>query len=111
MVTVDEVKSLFNLSMSNEEITPHLDRATLDYSDIDFNNHLEEKEAIGSKTIYYLAPHIWSATSQKAREYDETLETFKDVQKFQEYWLNRVQSIIAKYNKTNRGGGVQWQAI
>jgi len=109
MVTVEEVKELFALSLTDEQILPHLNRATLDYQDIEFSSDLEETEAIGSKTIYYLSPLIWSATSAKAREFEETLETFKDLEKFQEYWLNRANTIVDKY-KTELGG-IKWAAI
>ena len=121
MIEVVQVRELFNLSLSDEEILPHLQRADLDYEDITFSSSLDEKEAVGSKTLYYLAPHIWSKSSAKAREFDETLETFSDMEKFQEYWLNRAEGITKKYkNKDtdgdgeidiNSGGGISWRAI
>ncbi len=109
-VVEEDIKELFApLSLSNEEIAPHLERAALDFSSIEFQTQLEEKEAIGSKTLYYLAPLIWSKTSAKAREFEETLETYGDMEKFQEYWLERANTIIAKYKQNS--GGLQWAAI
>lgn len=109
-VVEEDIKELFApLSLSNEAIAPHLERAELDFNDIEFASAIEEKEAIGSKTLYYLAPLIWSKTSAKAREFEETLETFGDLEKFQEYWLERANTITAKY-KQNKGS-IQWATI
>ena len=118
MVTVSNVRELFALSLTDEQILPHLKRAKLDYKDISFISQDEEIEAIASKTLYYLAPLIWVASSAKAREYEETVETFKDTDKFQDYWLNRAESIVKKYDSNkdgkqdiNSGGGVSWEAV
>ena len=97
MITTNDVKSLFSLSLEDEEITPHLKRAARDFKDIEFKDLDDEIEIVGSKTLYYLAPLIWSKTSQKAREFDETLETFKDMEKFQEYWQKRYESLLSEY--------------
>ena len=109
-VVVSDIKELFaSLSLEDSDISSHLERAELDFSDIEFKSALEEKEAVGSKTLYYLAPLIWSKTSAKAREYEETLETFGDMEKFQDYWLQRANSIVSRYRQNN--GGLQWAAI
>ena len=110
MITVSDVKTLFSMSLSDEEITPHLARAKRDFKDIEFSDREDELEAIGCKTIYYLSPLIWIAQSAKAREYDESIETFSDVKKFQEYWLKRSDEIVKKY-KTDKGGSIKWIAL
>jgi len=46
------------------------------------------------------SPLIWITSSQKAREFDESIETFKDLEKFQEYWLKRADSIKKRYTNT-----------
>lgn len=109
-VVASDIKELFApLSLEDSDIYSHLERAELDFSDIEFKSALEEKEAVGSKTLYYLAPLIWSKTSAKAREYEETLETFSDMEKFQDYWLQRANSIVSRYRQND--GGLQWAAI
>ena len=110
MIEVSDVKTLFSISLSDEEITPHLNRARKDFEDIEFSDNEDELEAIGCKTIYYLSPLIWIAQSAKAREYDESIETFSDIEKFQSYWLKRSDEVVQKY-KTTGGGDIKWQAI
>jgi len=121
MVTVNDIRELFALSLTDEQIEPHLQRATFDYADIEFDFDIEEKEVIASKTLYYLAPLIWSKTSANAREFEETLETFKDMQQFQEYWIKRAEAILERYKNIDidgdgekeirSGGGISWEAI
>lgn len=109
MIEVSDVKTLFSISLSNEEITPHLNRAKRDFEDIEFKDSEDELEAIGCKTIYYLSPLIWIAQSAKAREFDESIETFSDIEKFQSYWLIRSDEIIGKYS--NKTGSIKWGAV
>ena len=110
MITINDVRTLFSISLSDEEITPHLTRAKRDFKGIEFSDDEDELEAIGCKTIYYLSPLIWIAQSAKAREYDESIETFSDIERFQNYWLKRSDEIIKKY-KTDKGDNIKWKAL
>ena len=106
MITVSDVRTLFKLSLTDEEITPHLKRASREFESFEFKSKDDEIEIVGSKTIYYLAPHIWIKSNSNAREFDETLETFSDMEKFQEYWLKRSKSLADRYeNKDIDGDG------
>ena len=110
MVNVAKLKTLFPLSLDEPGITPHLNRAIWDYKDIEFENELHELEVIGSKTIYYLAPLLWVDMQDRADEYSESLETFKDVDKFQKNWLDRANSAL-KNNNDVIEGEMSWQCI
>lgn len=97
-VNIDDLKGLFPLSMSEDEVEPHLNRSVWDYSHVEFEDDLQKVEVIGSKTLYYLAPLLWIEMQDRVNEYEESLQTFKDVKTFQSYWLDRANSAL---NKTN----------
>jgi len=97
-VNIDDLKGLFPLSLEDNSITPHLNRAIWDYNDIEFESEIQQVEVIGSKSLYYLAPLLWVDMQNRVNEYEESLETFKDVKTFQNYWLGRANSAL---NKTN----------
>ena len=97
-VTIENLKTLFPLSLEDTVITPHLARATWDYEEIELDEDIQQLEVIGSKTLYYLAPLLWVDMQNRADEYAESLETFKDLKKFQENWLDRANSAL---NRTN----------
>ncbi len=97
MTTVADVRERLALSeLKDEEIAPHLTRATRDFSKVVFEADTQEYdtvEAVACKAIYYIAPMLWLTIQNRANEYNETLETFKDVELFQDYWLGRCESI------------------
>jgi len=97
MATVADVRDREALKeLTDAEITPHLLRAERDYRNIIFEDDTEaydRVEAISCKTIYYLAPKLWLHIQQRANEYDETMQTFTDVEVYQQYWLDRAESI------------------
>jgi len=99
MITIEELCKLFPLSLKDEEIEPHLHRADWDYRNIEFEDRLQELEVVGSKTLYYLAPLLWVDMQTRADEYNESLETFKDIEKFQASWLKRASSALRIDNK------------
>jgi len=112
MISVAQVKTLFPISLDEEQILPHLKRANSDFNDVGFGeNEDDEIEAIGCKSIYYLAPLLWVAMSAKAREYAESIETFRDLDGFQSYWLKRSEGIRDKYQKKTIGGEIRWMDI
>ena len=100
MVDVEKLKTLFPLSMKDEEIVPHLNRAAWDYKNVVFEDDLHELEIVGSKTLYYLAPLLWIEMQERVDEYGESLETFKDVEKFQQSWLDRANSALISFSNT-----------
>lgn len=110
MVDVTALKTLFPLSLKDEEITPHLKRATWDYKTVSFEDELQELEVVGSKTLYYLAPLLWVDMQDKADEYSESMQTFKDVEKFQKSWLERAKSALKTQNNEIKGE-VAWAVI
>ncbi|PLY06776.1 MAG: hypothetical protein C0625_08000 [Arcobacter sp.] len=109
-VTVENLKTLFPLTIGETSINPHLARATWDYKAEEFEDETQELEVIGSKTLYYLAPLLWVDMQDRAEEYAESVETFKDVKKFQEYWLDRAESALTKVTEENKDE-IGWLAI
>ena len=55
---------------------------------------LDQAKAI--KTIIVIAPLLWLKIQQRVNEYDESFETFKDVETFQDFWENRLKNLIQK---------------
>jgi len=114
--TIRDVRQrLFLNELEDSEIRSHLQRANRDFMDVvfdDSNNHFDEKEAVSCKTIYYLAPLLWQRIQQKVNEYDETLQTLHDVEKFQEYWLGRAMSVPSKNTDDSAiKVGTKWAAV
>lgn len=111
MVTIATLKTLFPLSLEDNAITPHLSRATWDYKEVVFEDELQELEVVGSKTLYYLAPLLWVDMQNRASEYSESLETFKDVEKFKATWLERANSALNKDDENVTDSEVYWTCI
>lgn len=109
-LTIADVKKLFPLSVEDPEIQPHLDRATRDYKDVAFEDDLQEREVVGSKTIYYVAPLLWKDIQVRVEEYAESLGSFKDIASFQKIWLERAESAMTKVNVEDEDG-IVWTAI
>jgi len=110
-ITVANLKTLFPLSLEDDDIDPHLARATWDYKETVFEDELQELEVVGSKTLYYLAPLLWIDMQNRADEYDESLNTFKDVETFKASWLERANSALNKDNNNLTDSEVVWQCI
>ena len=110
MVTVADIKERLKLNgFTDEDLAPHLRRAEYDFRDKIFesdDNDFERVEAVACKAIYYLAPMLWQRVAQRANEYEETLSTFQDVEKFQAYWLERCESIpfVVEVDETPSAG-------
>lgn len=98
MVTIANLKTLFPLSLDEETIEKHLNRASWDYKDLVFEDELQELEVVGCKALYYLAPLLYSEMQNRANEFSESLDRFKDVVSFGNVWLNRSNTAL---NKTN----------
>ncbi len=118
MIALEDLKKLFELTLSEENVTQHIKRAYLDYEGLDFTKHEDlELEIVGSKALFYLSPHLWVDMQNRTDEYEESLSTFKDVEKFGEYWLKRADSALQTYYKRESlnskqsyksTGGLQW---
>lgn len=106
-ITVADVKTLFNTSLSDEAILPHLTRAKRDYTAVAFTDVTDELEAIGSKTIYYLSPLLWKDIQGRVNEYEESMR-FSDIKGFGQYWLDRANSVEIAIDETNNQEGVFW---
>lgn len=114
MITIDELKKLFPLTMEENVVNQHIKRASMDYESETFTSD-EELEIVGSKAMYYLSPLLWVDIQDRTDEYSESMQTFKDVERFQAYWLERCNSAYAltqrsKDEKT-MAGGLQWACV
>lgn len=110
MITVETLKTLFPISLEDEKIQAHLNRAIKDYKNIEFEDEDQELEIVGSKTIYYLAPLLWIDMQNRVQEYAESLSSFKDIKSFQQIWLDRAETALSKVNIED-GDNIGWDAI
>ena len=110
MITIQSLKTLFPLSLEDEQINAHLNRATKDYKNIEFEDDNQELEVVGSKTIYYLAPLLWVDMQNRVQEYAESISSFKDIKSFQQLWLDRAETALSKVN-TEQEDNISWDVI
>lgn len=102
--------------IGDELILPHLKRANRDFKGKTFeadDENFDEIEAVSCKAIYYLAPLLWQKIQNRANEYDETVQTFGDLDVFQEYWLSRSESIPVSETETGETdtGDMIWLVV
>jgi hypothetical protein len=102
--------------LSDEAIASHLKRANRDFKGKAFeedDEHFDEIEAVSCKAIYYLAPLLWQKIQNRANEYEETLQTFGDLEVFRQYWLDRSDSIPVADMDTGEvdTGGIKCRAV
>ena len=93
-----------------------LKRAQRDFRGMVFeadDNGYDEIEAVACKAIYYLAPMLWQKVQERANEFNETLQTFGDLEVFQNYWLERSESIPVTSESTGKidTGGIKCRAV
>ncbi len=104
--------------LSDAVLSTHLRRAKRDFKGYIFeadDGHFDEIEAVSCKAIYYICPLLWQHIQNRANEYNETLQTFGDLEVFQQYWLDRAESIPVS-TKENAGntvntGGSKWIVV
>ena len=96
--------------VADERITPHLNRAIRDLSHDEFETPEDEKEAVACLAIYYVAPIFWSHMQARVNEYDETMQSYGDLQKFQNGWKARSDSVL-RIDESSGSGGLSWAAI
>ncbi|HIE41422.1 MAG TPA: hypothetical protein EYP80_02035 [Candidatus Aenigmarchaeota archaeon] len=117
MTTIADVKERLPLKdLEDTVIAIHLKRSQRDFRGKTFeadDNNFDEIEAVSCKAIYYLAPLLWQKVQQRANEYDETLQTFGDLEVFQNYWLDRSDSIPVTNTESGETsqGGIKWAAV
>jgi len=117
LTQVSDIRERLTLEkLKDEEIMPHLKRANRDFKGKvfdDADDNFDEIEAVSCRAIYYLAPLLWQRIQQRANEYDETLQTFGDLEVFQEYWMERSESIPFMDEETQSvdTGGIKCRAV
>ena len=79
--------------LSDEQITPHLNRAIRDFSKVEIDE-ADREDAVVSKTIYYLAPIIWLRVVESINDIEGDFNIYKDIESFQAHWLKRANSSI-----------------
>ncbi len=110
MISIESLKTLFPISLEDKKIEAHLNRATKDYVNIEFEDESQELEVVGSKTIYYLAPLLWVDMQNRVQEYAESLSSFKDIKSFQQIWLDRAETALSKINTENEDN-IGWEVV
>lgn len=89
-----EVRRYHDLkNMEDEEILPFVESAVDELAGIAITEGREIK-AVAYMTLKLLGHKFWLKIQQRANEYDETVETFKDVREWEAYWQNRLDTII-----------------
>jgi len=93
---INEIRKLYELkNISDEEILPYIEMAVDELNEINVKDGSETK-AIAYMTLKLLGQKLWHKIQQRANEYDETIETFKDVEKWEKYWEQRLSAITTK---------------
>jgi len=117
MVTLDDIRERLPLAdFSASVMESCLARAKRDFRGLVFeadDDGYDEVEAVACKAIYYLAPMLWQKVQQRANEFEETLQTFGDLEVFQNYWLERAESIPVSRASDGKvdTGGIQCRAV
>ncbi|MDR1912621.1 MAG: competence protein CoiA [Helicobacteraceae bacterium] len=91
---IAEVRRYHDLkALSDDEIAPFVETAIDEFAGVEIIAGRETK-ATAYKTLALLGEKIWLKVQQRANEYDETVETFKDVDHWRDYWLDRLNALI-----------------
>lgn len=109
---IDEIRRYQSLRMiSDEEIVPYIELALLELPSYGVAPNLTLK-ATAFLTLSLLGAKLWIKIQQRAHEYDESLETFEDLEKWQNYWKNMLYSLTkADDDKQNDIGAFNYAAI
>jgi len=116
MTTTADVRERLPLELEDALVAVHLQRANRDFRGKTFEAdeaNFDEKEAVSCKTIYYLAPLLWQKIQNRANEFEHTLQTFGDLEVFQNYWLERSDSIPVTNTESGEvaQGGLKWVVV
>jgi hypothetical protein len=77
----------------DEEICAYFDMALDELVDYDIIPGKENK-ARSYMTLKLIGQLLWHRVQERVNEYDETLETFRDVSKWMDYWQARLQTLV-----------------
>ncbi|WP_298019985.1 competence protein CoiA [uncultured Campylobacter sp.] len=104
---LNEIRRYNKLKMiSDEEIIPYIEMAEYEIKKYDISglNLIKAKAYMG---LALLGQKLWLKIQQRANEYDESLETFKDVKQWEEYWMDKFYKLTTKKNT----GGYFYAAV
>lgn len=106
-----EIRRYHSLNLiTDEEIIPYVELAEMKIKEyIIKDEHLLKAKAF--LTLALLGQKLWIKVQQRANEYDESLETFKDIEHWQNYWLNLFNNLTIDKDISNHKGAYQWTAI
>lgn len=104
---IDEIRRYNKLKMiEDNEIIPYVEMADFEIAkfSVDPKNLLKARAFY---TIALLGQKLWLKIQQRANEYDESLDTFKDVKQWEEYWMDKFYKLTTKKNT----GGYFYAAV
>jgi hypothetical protein len=98
--------------LKDDEIAPFVESAIKEIGAANLSAD-DYVKAAAYKTLALLGLRMWLRVQQRANEYDETLGTFEDVEKWIEYWNALYARIIAASGETQSGSGGSffWAAV
>ena len=95
---IDEIRRYNKLKMiADDEIIPDIEMA--DFEILKYS--VDNANLVKARTFYTLAllgQKLWLKIQQRANEYDESLDTFKDVKQWEEYWMDKFYKLTTKKN-------------
>jgi len=95
---IKEIRRYNALKMiSDDEIVPYIEMAEFEMSKYSVDS-LNELKAAAFLTLALLGQKLWLKVQQRANEYDESLDTFKDVRQWEEYWMDKFYKLTTKKN-------------
>ena len=95
---IDEIRRYNKLKMiTDDEIIPYIEMA-----ESQIGKYAVEEASKTKATAFYtlalLGQKLWLKIQQRANEYDESLDTFKDVKQWEEYWMDKFYKLTTKKN-------------
>ena len=94
---IDEIRRYNKLKMiTDDEIIPYIEMAESQIGKYAVEEASKTKAA-AFYTLALLGQKLWLKIQQRANEYDESLDTFKDV-KQEEYWMDKFYKLTTKKN-------------
>ena len=86
---IGQIRKLNELkNIKDEEVIPFIEVA-LDELQFHKISEIKMTKATAYMTLKLLGVKLWHRIQQRANQYDETLESFKDVEKWEDYWEDR----------------------
>ena len=95
---IDEIRRYNKLKMiADDEIIPYIEMAESQISKYSVEEASKTK-ATAFYTLALLGQKLGLKIQQRANEYDESLDTFKDVKQWEEYWMDKFYKLTTKKN-------------